>query len=96
MLRVKELSKDLKVVGLDGGGIVIYHYKERPFSGVVYDEEDGYVAWEVEYKEGYQEGWVKYYFRSGKLRQESKKHNNEIIEGTFKEWDENGNLILSF
>lgn len=95
--RIKESDENLTILRLDGGGIPIYEYKGKPFTGIVYDEEDnGSIAWEEEYNEGYQEGWVKYYYSNGALRQQSKKHNNEIVDGTFKKWDENGHVIESF
>ncbi len=97
MLRVQENDKDLTIPRLDGGGVPIFYYKGKPFTGIVYEKhKNGLIAWEEEYLEGYQEGWIRYYFENGKLNQESKNHNNMTIDNTFKEWDEDGNLITSF
>jgi antitoxin component YwqK of YwqJK toxin-antitoxin module len=87
----------LELTRLDGGGVPIFHYKGKPFTGtVIYYYEDGTLWMEEEYKKGYQEGWVRCYHPNGRLAQEDKLHNNITISGTYKEWDENGNLIESF
>lgn len=68
-----------------------------PFTGIIFkNRNDGTLAWEEEYKNGFQEGWCRSYYKTGRLAQEYKAHNNEEIDETFKEWDENGNLILSY
>lgn len=51
---------------------------------------------EEEYKDGYQEGWFRSYHKNGKKYTEYKAHNNVEYNGTYKKWDENGNLIASF
>jgi len=97
-IRIKEGDSKLTIPRLDGGGEPIYHYEGKPFTGIVFkNHNDGVVlAWEKEYENGFQEGWVRRYFLSGEKRQEYKAHNNEEIDGSYKEWDENGNLILSY
>ncbi|WP_144281429.1 toxin-antitoxin system YwqK family antitoxin [Chryseobacterium echinoideorum] len=97
MLRIQKNDKDLKIPRLDGGGVPIFYYKEKPFTGIVFSKYDnGVVFKEEEYENGYQEGWIRYYFENGKLNQESNNHNNITIDDTFKEWDKDGNLISSF
>jgi antitoxin component YwqK of YwqJK toxin-antitoxin module len=89
--------KELELIRLDGGGVPFYHFKGKPFTGIIIDNYDnGNLFKEEEYLEGYQEGWTRYYFENGKIEQEDKSHNNKLIEGTYKEWDEEGNLIDSF
>ena len=95
--RIQEGNTKLKIERLDGGGMPIYYYEGKPFTGIVFkNREDASLAWEEEYLEGLQEGWCYSYYKDGKKAQEYKAHNNIEIDGTFKEWDENGNLILSY
>lgn len=97
MLRIKESDKDLTISRLDGGGVPIFYYKGKPFTGIVFEnEDDGSLSWEEEYENGFQEGWVRYYYKNGKVKQEYKSHNNIELDETFKKWDEDGNLITSF
>lgn len=96
-LRIKIGDSKLKIPRLDGGGVPIYHYEGKPYTGFVFDNHDnGNLAWEEEYQDGYQEGWWRSFYSSGKKKKEYKSHNNKEIDGTFKKWDENGNLILSY
>lgn len=92
-LRIKE--EELELVKLDAGGVPVYHYQGKPFTGVVLIYEDeGWLAVEEEYGNGFQEGWVRIYHENGQLEQEYKMHNNVQIPGSFKEWDKEGNLII--
>lgn len=97
-IRIKEGDPKLNIPRLDGGGVPIYHYEGKPFTGVVFkNHKNGSIlAWEEEYENGFQEGWCRYYYPSGKKHLEYKTHNNTEIDGTFKKWDENGNLMLSY
>ena len=94
---MKRVSLDeFDIEQLDGGGVPILFYDGKPFTGIVYQlEKDGSLGYEEEYENGYQEGWVRYYHPNGKLEQECKKHLNIMVDGTFKKWDEHGNLIFS-
>jgi antitoxin component YwqK of YwqJK toxin-antitoxin module len=88
--------KDLELIRLDGGGTPIYHFNNKPFTGIVFDiEEDGTLSWEEEYIDGFQEGWTRTYHPNGKPEEECKMHNNVIVDGTYKKWDANGNIIYS-
>jgi hypothetical protein len=88
---------ELELVRLDGGGVPIYHYKGTPFTGTVVSYYDnGALFMEEEYEKGFQEGWIRYYHLNGRLDEEEKRHNNITIKGSFKEWDEDGNLLQSF
>lgn len=93
-LKIQEGNFKLKIERLDGGGMPIYYYEGKPFTGIVFkNREDGSLAWEEEYIDGFQEGWWRSYYKNGKMNEEYKTHNNNVISGTHKEWDENGNLI---
>ena len=97
MLRIEENDNDLRIPRLDGGGVPIIEYRGTLFTGVVFKKrKDGSLVSEEEYDNGFQEGWIRYYHKNGKLAQEYKDHNNVELDGTFKKWDENGNLILSY
>lgn len=91
-MKVNEL--DLELVDFDGGGMGIYHYQGKPFTGLmlILDQDEDVVG-EREYVDGYEEGWTRYFYKNGKLKEEHKSSKNLLIEGTFKEFDEDGNLI---
>ena len=75
----------------------IYYYKKKPFTGIVFqNDKNGILSFEEEYVKGFQEGWYRSYYKNGKKKKEYKSHNNDIVKGTFKKWDEEGNLIDSF
>jgi antitoxin component YwqK of YwqJK toxin-antitoxin module len=95
-LRIK--LSEFDIMYLDGGGVPILDYNGQPFTGIVFENhKDGItLAWEKEYEKGYQEGWCRSFYPSGKKHLEYKTHNNTEIDGTFKKWDENGILILSY
>ncbi len=95
MLRVQE--EESEIPQLDGGGVPVYNYKGKPFTGVVFKKrQDGSLAWEQEYQNGFQEGWCRSYHKNGKKAQEYQAHNNLEIDNTFKKWDEDGKLLASF
>ncbi|TSJ38722.1 hypothetical protein FO440_19655 [Mucilaginibacter corticis] len=84
---------DLEIIGFDGGGIEMFNYEGQPFTGIVVSMKDGVVYTEEEYQNGYKEGLQKeYFFTSGVLRFEFTVRNNNL-NGVFKTWDENGNLV---
>lgn len=89
--------KDLEHAGFDGGGSEILHYKKKPFTGTMIDyEDDGSLAFEIEYENGYREGWIRYYHPNGQLEEEHQLHNNVVVSGTFKKYDEEGNYLGGF
>lgn len=89
VLRVKE--EELELVGLDGGGMGILHYKGKPFTGVSLTYEDeGWLSMEEEYQNGFQEGWIRDYYENGQLKSEYKMHNNTLVSGTSKSFNEDG------
>jgi antitoxin component YwqK of YwqJK toxin-antitoxin module len=90
-LRIKE--EDLKLIGFDGGGSGMYYYQGKPFTGIMLGYDNGVLYVEREYQNGYEEGWCRYYYKNGQKEEEYKIHNNIIIDGTYKEWGEDGNLI---
>ncbi|WP_333809341.1 hypothetical protein [Flavobacterium sp.] len=82
-LRVKQ--EDLKLVGIDSGGSEILHYKGKPFTGIKLIYEDaGWLSGEIEFKNGYREGWEREYYENGQLESEVKMHNNIAVPGTWK------------
>ena len=68
--RIQEGNPQLKIDRLDGGGVPIYYYEGKPFTGTVFkNHRDGItLAWEEEYESGYQEGWCRYYYPLGEKR----------------------------
>ena len=90
ILRVKD--EDLEFTGIDGGGIPIYHYQEKPFTGILLEYYDEILYREIEYKNGYEEGVENVYYENGKIQYEFNSKNNKL-HGICKDWDENGNLL---
>lgn len=82
-LRVKQ--EDLEHAGFDGGGSEILHYKGKPFTGIKLIYEDaGWLSGEIEYQNGYREGWEREYYEDGQLESEFKMHNNITVPDTYK------------
>lgn len=81
----------------DGGGEkLVYFYQGERFTGIAveYYEDGVTVLGEEEYHNGYQDGWIRYYFESGQLETEYRNVDNQIVAGTYKEYNESGTLIL--
>ena len=91
MKRVK--VEDLDLVGLDGGGSPILHYKGKPFTGIclIYEDE-GWLSGEEEYQNGYQEGWIRDYYKNGQLESEYKMSNNRLVANSTKNFNEDGSV----
>ena len=91
ILRVKD--EDLELVGVDGGGSEILHYRGEPFTGIrlIY-ENDGWLSGEVEYQNGYREGWEREYYKNGQLESEYKMSNNQMVPDTLRSFSEDGTL----
>lgn len=82
-LRVKQ--EDLELVGIDSGGSEILYYKGKPFTGIMLIYENaGWLSGEVEFQNGYQEGWEREYYEDGQLESEVKMHNNIAVPDTWK------------
>lgn len=94
-LRIKET--DLKQTGTDADGNPVYFYNGKPFTGLclTYNKE-GWLEGEEEYYRGNLGGQVRNYYPSGQLKSEYSIQEGEIQTGTYKEYDEAGNLKLAF
>lgn len=90
---IRKNSEQLELWYFDGGGIPVYRYNGVPFTGIVEEYDNGVLYAEDEYVNGFQEGWMRVYHQNGQLQIEVKKHNNDPIVGTYKEYSENGTLI---
>lgn len=91
MLRV--LYDDLEIVGFDGGGSKILHYKGDPFTGFVVDyNENSTLAFEAEYKNGHQDGVNRSFYNNGQIEEEYYTKYNRILKH-FKRWTSKGRLI---
>lgn len=91
-LRVKD--EDLEFSGVDGGGIAMYTYQGKPFTGIIEDYffDTGKLAGETEYVDGYQDGIETTYYQNGKIAAYIVSRNNKL-HGECKSWDDAGNLI---
>lgn len=87
MLKVK--AEELEPTGIDSGGSAMYNYKGQPFTGIrLLYEDEGWLSLEEEYQNGYLEGWVRSYYKNGKLEEEYQLHNNAVVTGTYKSYAE--------
>jgi len=94
-LKIRE--EDLEYWYNDPGGIPTYKYNGEPFTGTMLTYEDeGWLSGEDEYENGYQEGWTRIYYRSGQIEEEYKSQNTVTVGGTYKKYDEAGNIITSW
>lgn len=89
-LKVKD--EDLEFINIDGGGIPIYHYQGKPFTGIVMEYYEDELARELGYVNGFQEGIERAYYDNGKIEYEYHLKDNKL-HGICKDWDEKGNLI---
>lgn len=67
-LRVRD--EDLEFAGIDGGGIAMYTYQGKPFTGIIEDyffENEEQLASETEYLDGYQQELRLHIMKMGKL-----------------------------
>ncbi|MHA3788361.1 toxin-antitoxin system YwqK family antitoxin [Flavobacterium hauense] len=96
MQRVNRNNSELKLWYLDSGGVPVYQYRGEPFTGIIEEYYDNNVLQsEEEYQNGYREGWIRSYYYNGNIDTEYQDHNNITVPGTYKEFDENGNLVHS-
>jgi antitoxin component YwqK of YwqJK toxin-antitoxin module len=91
-LKVKE--EDLEHDGFDGGGSEKLRYQGLPFTGFIVEYyPNGNVLCELEYQNGFQDGYWREYHENGQLASEFKTHNNCLVTDSSKYFDENGNPI---
>ncbi|CAL2091536.1 conserved protein of unknown function [Tenacibaculum sp. 190524A02b] len=89
----KEVDKLLEMISIDNSGGPIYHYKGKPFNGIIQSfYENGNIMDEVQYTNGHIGGVQREYFESGQKKHEYFKYFAKP-EGDWKEWDINGNII---
>lgn len=89
-LRINE--KDLKFVDIDGGGIPIYNYKGKPFTGILLEYYNNELYKELGYVDGYQDGIERVFYEDNKIKHEYYLKNN-LLHGICKNWDIEGNLV---
>lgn len=82
-LRIKQ--EELEHDGFDGGESEKLTYRGKPFTGIMLIYEDaGWLSREVEFQNGYREGWERDYYEDGQLEEEVKMHNNIAVPDTWK------------
>ena len=91
MENLKVKREDLEFVDIDGGGIPIYNYQGKPFTGILLEYYNDLVSRELEYINGYQDGIETSYYETGRIEYQYHSKNN-MLHGVCKEWDENGSL----
>jgi antitoxin component YwqK of YwqJK toxin-antitoxin module len=94
-ITIKIKEERLTLIRLDGGGLPVYNYKGKPFTGFIieyFPSKMGVIESEIEYTNGYQEGVQRAFYEDGKLESEIYTKNN-MLDGTNKIWDKEGNLI---
>ena len=93
MLRKKE--EDLEFWYSTGGGIDFFKLEGIPFTGILeHHYPDNGLESEEEYLGGRPQGWFRSYFQNGQLEREYQTDDNIRITGTYKSYDEGGNLLV--
>ncbi|TSJ44626.1 hypothetical protein FO440_02945 [Mucilaginibacter corticis] len=82
---------DVQQRGTDSGGGIIYYYKGFPLTGMIRETVDGIVVGESEFTDGHIGGVQRLFYSSGQIEEEYTIWFNKL-EGTFTEWDKNGNV----
>ncbi len=83
---------DLENKGSDSGGEIIYHYQGQPFTGMIEEHVNGILRGQIEYTNGHLGGIQREFYSNGQIKEEYTIQFNKL-EGSFKEWDINGNLV---
>ncbi len=74
------------------GEAPLMYYEDSLFTGVGFDvHTDGQIGYEVNYKDGKQDGLARRWHENGQLEQEGAWKDGEL-DGLWKYWDENGQL----
>jgi len=83
----------LDMVDVDNAGGPVYHYKGKPFSGIIQSFYDnGNLMDEAEFTNGHIGGVQRKYYENGQMKSEYFKYFAKP-EGEWKGWDEQGNLL---
>lgn len=69
----------------------MFFWQGKLFTGTAYEERDGRLIAESEYKDGYQDGTTREWYSSGVLKSE-KSYRYSTSHGLFSEYDEDGHL----
>lgn len=87
---------ELTMIGFDGV-YPIWAYNGERFSGILMCfEDDGTLSCEIGCTDGYEDGWHRAYHPNGRKSDEYRQLHSHVVSGTYKEWDEDGNLIASW
>lgn len=77
-------------------GTPYWEHEEHPFTGIlVCHDHRGRLTFEKECRNGFEEGWNCSFHPNGKINTEYMVVDNQIVEKTFKRWDENGKYLGS-
>jgi antitoxin component YwqK of YwqJK toxin-antitoxin module len=93
--KIKVKEELLTLMRLDGGGLPVYNYRGKPFTGFIieyFPNNMDVIESEIEYTNGYQEGVEREFYENGIKKYEFYTKNN-MLDGVTKRWDEDGNLI---
>lgn len=83
---------DIEEAGTDADGQVVVHYQGQPLTGIIVEHSEiGQLLSESEYTDGLLGGIQRQYYPNGQMQEEYTIINNKM-EGTFTEWDEQGNV----
>lgn len=72
----------------------VWLYNGRPFNGIIiYKDENGQIYGEDEFKDGMRNGKQLEYWENGNIKEEYFEREGMYV-GTYKRWDEQGNLVF--
>lgn len=83
--------EEVTVMGVDSGGEIMFSYQGEPLTGLIQEHINGILVEESEYLNGHLGGIQREYYDTGQIKEEYTIQFNRF-EGSFKEWDESGNL----
>lgn len=83
---------DVESAHPDAGGGLMWTYQGNYFTGMIEEYKNGILVGQIEVVDGRSEGWHRLFYDSGQISEEYYLHFN-MLHGTYREWDESGNLI---
>jgi len=86
-------NTEVEITRVDEAGNPIVYFEGKPYTGMVHYMVGGKIGSEIEYKNGYEEGFQRLYHENGTVEFECQMKYGDPVRGSWIEWDEDGNII---